>query len=171
MRRAIIVLGAVLGACGSRSDAPASQGPAVAAPAAAAPAAVAPAAVAPAADAGSALAPAIGIVWAISVSPATVTMARRSSVVVTIRAANVTGAVRDPHRDPLDVLVDGTSSMELSMAFGNGVRVKEWSAIPPGQYVTDSREGMELVTAPGDHVITIAHDGHELARTVLHVAP
>jgi len=186
MRQILLVLVVVAG-CGRGEDAPAAREPAggpttaagsaapveTAAPAVpAAPAPAPAAAAAPAPDAAAAPAPAAaapGITWAIEVSPARVSMAHRDKVRVTIRATNTTSAVRDPQRDPLDVLVDGKSSMELSMAFGNGGRERAWSAIPPGRTVEDARSGMELVDAPGDHVIAIVHDGHELARTVLHV--
>jgi hypothetical protein len=114
-------------------------------------------------------APAAPIAWTISVAPASVTMAQRASVTVTIAATNNTQVARDPERDPLDVTIDGAASMELSLAFGNGGRVRAWSLIPPGQTVTDERNGMQIVDAPGDHVIAIAHGGHELARTTLHV--
>jgi hypothetical protein len=96
-------------------------------------------------------------------------MAARESVMVTIRATNTTSAARDPERDPLDVLVDGKSSMELSLAFGNGGRGREWSSLAPGATAVDRRNGMTIVDAPGDHTIAITHGGVELARTTLHV--
>jgi hypothetical protein len=154
----------VLAACGSKttpSPAPSSGAPVAPAPAPAAPP-----------DATPAPAPAPApIVWSIDCAPSTVSMAQRASVMVTIHATNTTAATRDPERDPLDFLVDGASSMELSLAFGNGGREQTWSAIPPGATVTDRRTGMKIVAAPGDHAIVMTHNGVQLARTTLHVTP
>src|SRR5262249_20122723 len=73
------------------------------------------------------------IVWSLECVPSTVTMAQRASVMYTIHATNTTSAVRDPERDPLDFTIDGVSSMQLAMAFGNGGREAAWDAIPPGK--------------------------------------
>ncbi len=113
--------------------------------------------------------PTAPVTWTIECAPDRVPMAARASVMVTIRATNTTSAARDPERDPLDVLVDGKPSMELSLAFGNGGRGPEWSSLAPGATAVDQRNGMQLVDAPGDHTIAIAHGGVELARTTLHV--
>jgi len=114
-------------------------------------------------------APPAAIVWSIDCAPSTVAMASRASVMITIHATNTTSAVRDPERDPLEFTVDGVSSMELSMAFGNGGRDAAWEAIPPGATEVDQREGMEIAASPGDHVIVMSHAGRELARTTLHI--
>ena len=116
-------------------------------------------------------APAAPISWTIECAPDRVAMSARPSVMVTIRATNTTAAAIAPERDPLDVLVDGKSSMELSMAFGNGGRGPEWSSLAPGATAVDQRNGMSIADAPGDHTISIVHDGAELARTTLHVTP
>jgi hypothetical protein len=159
-RCAIAVLG-ILAACGGRETTatPASTPPL--APAHPPTPAAAPAPPPPLAE---------PIQWAIFVEPATVTMAQRASVMVTIQATNTNVSARDPERDPLDFTVDGAPSQELSMAFGNGGREAAWSLIPPGHSAIDERTGMTIVAAPGDHVLAIAHGGHELARTTLHVS-
>jgi hypothetical protein len=160
MKRAFLI--GLLAACGSKS----AQAPAPAP----APAPVTPAH-APADAPAAAAAARAPIVWSIDCAPSTVSMAQRKSVMITIHATNTTAAVRDPKRDPLDFVIDGTSSMELALAFGNGGRLQTWEAIPPGETVTDRRTGMDLVAAPGDHVIAMTHGGVELARTTLHVTP
>ena len=69
----------------------------------------------------------------------------------------------------LEYQVDGVASMELGMAFGNGGFPKVWTHLPPGDTVDDSRVGMTLVEAPGDHVISLVHLGREVARATLKV--
>lgn len=108
------------------------------------------------------------VAWTLVVAPARVTMARRAQVSVQITATNRGARTVDPGRS-LEFTVDGTPSMELGMAFGNGGMEASWTALPAGATVRDERIGMELVTAPGEHVIVMSQGGAELARAVLHV--
>ncbi|MBK9032584.1 MAG: hypothetical protein IPL61_14940 [Myxococcales bacterium] len=109
------------------------------------------------------------ITWTLTVTPATVALARTATVDVRIAATNHAPVALSPARDPLEFTIDGQPSMELAMAFGNGGRGGEWTLLPAGATARDRRVGMELVTTPGVHVLAIAHNGRELARATLRV--
>jgi hypothetical protein len=111
------------------------------------------------------------IAWAIEVEPASVAVADLGKVELRIAATNTTKAALDPQRDPLDFTVDGTSSTELGMAFGNGGRGGEWHQLGAGATAKDRRVGVLTGLAPGEHVIAIQHLGHELAKVTLTVTP
>lgn len=56
--------------------------------------------------------------------------------------------------------VNGQASMELDMAFGNGVRETRWSTLPPGESAFDEREmGLSLFPAPGNYDLAMTVDG------------
>jgi hypothetical protein len=109
------------------------------------------------------------ITWTLEVAPASVTMAKRSSVTVRIAATNRGTAAVEPARDPLDFTIDGQDSFELNLAFGNGARGPEWESLPPGATARDARRGMQLVETPGEHVLVMSHAGVELGRATLRV--
>lgn len=111
------------------------------------------------------------IAWTLTLVPAQVTMARRAEVDVRITAHNRGNLTVDPRRSGLDFTVDGVSSMELNMAFGNGGMEAAWTALPPGRRVQDRRIGMQIVEAPGRHVIVLSQSDRELARAVFVVRP
>ena len=59
---------------------------------------------------------------------------------------------------PSDFLVGGASSHLLNLAFGNGAREARWSALPPGDEVSDQRNvGPRLFRAPGTYVVAFRH--------------
>jgi hypothetical protein len=107
--------------------------------------------------------------WTIEVDPKKVSLAKTSTVTVRYTATNTAKEHVDAKAYSLEFWIDGAPSMELGMAFGNGGFSKVWTHLPPGDTVDDSRSGMELVDAPGDHVITLVHLGRELARATLKV--
>jgi hypothetical protein len=95
-------------------------------------------------------------------------MAQVGQFTLTVRATNQGTRVVDPQYMGCDAgsnpclasswLVDGGPDFALNLAFGNGVREDRWSALPPGETISDSRKmGDALFTAPGRHQITFRH--------------
>jgi hypothetical protein len=111
------------------------------------------------------------IIWTIDCAPSTVSMAQRASVWIFVHATSTVPGTTPTEHELLDFKVDGRSSTELGMAFGNGGYAKEWDALPDDETVTDRRHGLSLVPGPGDHVISISLHDVEVASTTLHVTP
>jgi hypothetical protein len=109
------------------------------------------------------------VAWTIEVTPSTVALADQEQVEIRFTATNQSDKTLDPTRSSLTIEIDGETPQVLGLAFGNGGRGREWSALPPGDAASDSRSGMKLVDAAGDHVVSLSRMGHELARTTLHV--
>lgn len=110
--------------------------------------------------------------WSLECTPATgsLTMAQRRGFRLWLVAHNAGSAPIDTHRDTLEWLVNGRPSMELSMAFGNGVREQLWSSLPAGRTVREAREGGSwLLPRPGQYVFSIRMNGREVARRVVTV--
>jgi hypothetical protein len=107
------------------------------------------------------------IAWTIEVKPAAVKLAKVGTVTVRYTATNRSTA---PIVASLEYWIDGASSMTLGMVFGNGGFSSIWTELPPGKTVDEKRSGMnDLVDKPGDHVLSLRHLDHEVARTTLHV--
>jgi len=110
------------------------------------------------------------ITWKISVEPDTFAQKDQAKATIRISATNTTQDVIAPWRDQLDLQLDGAPSTELGMALGNGGRAGAWQKLPAGQTVDDSRDGFDdLFAHAGDHVLSLVHLGHEVARTTVHV--
>jgi hypothetical protein len=110
------------------------------------------------------------IAWTISVKPATVKLAKVGTVTVRYTATNKSTAPIDAKAYSLEYWIDGADSSMLGMAFGNGGFSSIWTELPPGKTVDDERVGMDdLVDKPGDHVLSLRHLDHEVARATLHV--
>lgn len=108
-----------------------------------------------------------GIRWALRAEPTTLSMGERESFRLTIEATNTTDAQIDPERHNGEWRFGGERHMGLTMWFGNGLRVTEWSGLPPGQTVTDARgAGEQLFEAPGEYEIAYARDGRQTAVRV-----
>ena len=109
------------------------------------------------------------LAWTITVTPEHVRLGDLGTVEIAFAAKNGTTQTLNPHRDALEVAIDGETPMQLAMAFGNGGVGREWRELPPGETASDRRSGVVEVKAAGDHVVTLSRAGHELARTTLHV--
>ena len=109
--------------------------------------------------------------WAIQVVPSTVSLAHQEETRVIITLTSYARAPLSPHRDPLDFWVDGKSSPSLGLAFGNGGRTTSWTLLPPGETARDERVGVRFLETTGDHRLSIARDGREVATTIVHVTP
>ena len=120
-----------------------------------------------------------GIAWELVATPsATFPMAKRGDFELWIVAHNLGPGVQDTARDRLAYRVNGKESMMLAMAFGNGGREREWSALPPGKTLrearggsTDPSFGQSLFPAPGDYHLTIEELGRLVAALDVHVSP
>jgi hypothetical protein len=110
-----------------------------------------------------------GIRWGLSCTPAKLTMATRDQLNVEIKATNETRETLDTLRHWLSFKNEGNG--RLSMAFGNGHRDKKWTALPPGETLTESRMmGESLLPRVGDIQIALFSDGATATCTV-HVDP
>ncbi|MBL8741730.1 MAG: hypothetical protein JNK04_11570 [Myxococcales bacterium] len=110
-----------------------------------------------------------GIRWGLSCTPAKLTMATRDKLNVEISATNETKETLDTLRQRLSFKNEGRA--RLSFAFGNGHRDKKWTALPPGETLTESRAmGEALLPRTGDIEITLFNDGATATCTV-HVDP
>lgn len=112
------------------------------------------------------------IAWTIAVVPATVKLTKVGTVTVRYTATNKSTAPIDAKAASLEYWIDGVDSSMLGMAFGNGGFPAIWNKLPPGKTADDERNGMDdLVDKPGDHVLSLRHLDHEIARAKLHVTP
>lgn len=109
------------------------------------------------------------IAWRLLVLPSTFPMSRRGAVRIRIVATNTGHTTVDPERDPLEIHVNGQSSMEANMAFGNGGREARWSALPAGETVEEDRVGLELFPRPGNYDLVLHVPAGDVARTRVHV--
>lgn len=75
----------------------------------------------------------------------------------------------ETQRDSLEWFVNGQPSLQLSMAFGNGSRTRQWEALAPRGTVREAREGAWLVPSAGTFVFSIRMNGREVARQVVTV--
>ncbi|NUO48769.1 MAG: hypothetical protein HOV80_07930 [Polyangiaceae bacterium] len=88
-------------------------------------------------------------------------MKTRKDFRITIKATNVGKETTDTgrHQMSFSTGVEG-GGRTLGLAFGNGHRAKEWSALPPGETVEESRSmGESIFRKPGDYTIQIEADG------------
>ena len=112
-----------------------------------------------------------GLRWELVALPTRLTMADRASFLLRRQVTNDGTAAADAMHASASFAVGGASSMELDLAFGNGARESQWSALPPGVTVFDDRDmGESLFPAPGDYTITMSTDGVTVGTTV-HVDP
>ena len=101
-----------------------------------------------------------GLRWTITAHPARLTMAQRARFRLRRSVTNTAREPRDAMRSMAEFTMNGESSMQLNMAFGNGARESIWSELPPGRTVFDEREmGEHLFPAPGTYVIDMTVDG------------
>ena len=109
-----------------------------------------------------------GIRWRLTAEPAAFTMAERGTMRLTIEATNEGDAEVDPLRHQGQWLFQGAQHQGLSLWFGNGLRVQEWNALPPGRTVTDARGGGEqLFDAPGTYEISYARGSSRTTARVV----
>lgn len=108
--------------------------------------------------------------WKVVVTPATAPVAQREQLELRIEVTNRSKDTLDPLRRLPTFVVDGAPSQALAMAFGNGGRSRDWSALAPGATVTDRRV-MGFVDGAGEHTIVLTHLGIELARTTVTLTP
>jgi hypothetical protein len=73
------------------------------------------------------------------------------------------------HRNPLQIQIDGASTNQLDMAFGNGGFGAEWYELEPNKTASDGRTGIAWVTTAGDHEVTLLRLDHVIAKATLHV--
>jgi hypothetical protein len=118
------------------------------------------------------LPPAVALLtWHITLSDG-IRMGARSTTRLEISATNNSPGVVQPERDRLRLLVNGVPSRVFDLAFGNGVRVSEWSDLPAGRTVRDARMIVEaLMPAPGEYRLVLEWDGHVVARRTVSVVP
>lgn len=107
--------------------------------------------------------------WTLSVIPSTFAMSQRSRVRIRVVATNDGTTTVDPGRGPLEIRVNGQSSMEANLAFGNGGRAARWSALPAGESVDDSRVGLGIFPRPGDYDLVLHLPAGDVARARVHV--
>lgn len=101
-----------------------------------------------------------GLRWRITAHPARITMAQRGTFRLRRSVTNTAREPRDAMHSMAEFTMNGESSMELNMGFGNGARESIWSELPPGRTVFDEREmGESLFPAPGTYVIEMTVDG------------
>jgi len=83
-------------------------------------------------------------------------MRSRQTFRLRIFATNEGQTTVDPQSGAGSYGLNGQPHMGLNMWFGNGVRVSEWMALPPGHTVSDERGeiGADLFPAPGTYRIT-----------------
>ncbi len=110
--------------------------------------------------------------WRLRGEPTHLTMANRNSFRLTIEATNEGESEVDPQRHHGQWLFQGESHFGLSLWFGNGLRANEWSALPPGMTVTDSRTpGESLFEEPGEYEIAYAQGPGRIAIVRVVVDP
>jgi hypothetical protein len=107
------------------------------------------------------------IQWDLEARPSTVPFARRSTFRLWLVARNVGSTPMDTQRDRLEWFVNGRRSHEIEMAFGNGARTGEWSALAPRATAREAREGAWLLPSVGTFVFSIRMNGREVARRVV----
>jgi hypothetical protein len=109
------------------------------------------------------------VVWKLEVKPETVKLANQAKMELFIVATNGGKETVDTQRSD-SFTIDGAPSQELNMAFGNGGREGRWRKLPAGDSIRESRTGLTLFKAAGDHVIAlVGPDGQERARVTVHV--
>lgn len=115
-------------------------------------------------DAGTA---APSIAWRLTSEPAvaTITMGQRRTFRVWMEAHNVGPRTVDTQRDQVEWLLNGERSMTADMAWGNGVRVPTWYALPSGAHVREARDMAEhLFPSPGSYELVMRLAGRDVAR-------
>jgi hypothetical protein len=103
-------------------------------------------------------------------------MADRGTFELWIVAHNAGTLPTDTQRHGLAFQVNGKGSLSLSMAFGNGLRERRWSALAPGDTVREARGGPtdpvfgeELFPSPGDYELGMLQGGRVLATLKVRV--
>ena len=110
--------------------------------------------------------------WRLLAEPAEVRFAERGTVRITIEATNAGKTTVDPEQHLGQWTLQGEPHMGLMLWFGNGRRVLEWFALPPGQTVTDTRtSGESLFEAPGTYTIAYIHPAGHVATAEVVVTP
>lgn len=95
-------------------------------------------------------------------------MAQRARFRLWMIAHNTATSAVNTQRDSLRWYVNNVESMELQMAWSNGVRTTQWSALAPGATVREARDmGPSLFARPGTYAITIQQNAREVARLVV----
>lgn len=108
------------------------------------------------------------IVWSLSSTGASLTMAARGPWRLQIAATNRGDATVNPQRQRLTFTLNGRPSMVTDMAFGNGAMEHAWLALAPGETVRDERAlGEALFNAPGEYDVGMRYLDVEVAN--LHV--
>jgi hypothetical protein len=120
----------------------------------------------------------LGVRWRLEAAPALLTMAQLEQFQLTVRATNQGTSTVDPQHmgcgqgsNPClssSWRLNGGADFALGLAFGNGVREQRWSALPPGETVSDSRRmGESLFSAPGRYTITYQHGSATASAEVI----
>ncbi len=160
MRTTLIALYIGLSACGSSTPPRAATEPVAEARPADPPVAAEPAPADPPVAPEPVSVVATGLRWELVAIPDHLRMARRAAFRLRRQVTNTGSAPADAMRTMATFSLDGAPSMELDMAFGNGVREQRWSALPPGETVFDERAmGESLFPVPGDYEIAMTTDG------------
>ena len=105
--------------------------------------------------------------WQLVAEPSALSMDQRADFRLRVVATNPGSVVEHPIEHGMTFAVNGTPSVMLDMAFGNGLSPMTWSDLPPG--ATESSErgvGESLFVAPGDYEITMVIDGTSHTITV-----
>ena len=103
--------------------------------------------------------------------PASLPVAARDRLQLTLSATNVGMEIIDPELSRADLLVNGERSDAFALAVGNGRREEKWFALPPGDSVsmTWSTLGETVLPGPGDYILVLSLDGEQAAPVTVTV--
>ena len=108
--------------------------------------------------------------WRLEAQPARLSMRARRSFRLRIFATNEGETTVNPESGVGSYGLNGEPHLGLNLWFGNGTRVREWMALPPGRTVSDERSeiGADLFPAPGTYRITYTRGSQSaLVRVVV----
>lgn len=110
-------------------------------------------------------------VWRVTL-PDPIPMAARATTPLEISASNLYDTPVPSGRDRVTMRVNGAPSPALDLAFGNGVRTRDWDVVPPHATARDQRMMLEtLMPAPGEYFIELFLDGRRVAGRRVTVTP
>lgn len=111
------------------------------------------------------------IVWTMKANAPQVTRQNRDSFRIEITAYNHGKETLNTHRNLLNVRMNGQPSGPFRLRWNQGAPDAKWSALGPGESVTEKRELTDFIYAlPGDYNLELFHGSLLVARLRVTVA-